>query len=208
MTDWLRLDDALRKISAGLPCEPTAAIYHLAEAVLNVHVRTRLPNGDTTIPHNVWRVPENGRGLETSKYRSPRSEDDLHIVEDPLEQNDFEGYARLTELVGNRCKILGDDLFVTDIKRLAKGIEMGATNSILIKPNQVGTLSDTIDTVKLARANGFDTVISHRSGETTDFSIAHLGVAFGSYAIKTGVVGGERTAKLNELIRIQEDLED
>ena len=135
-------------------------------------------------------------------------EHDLHIVEDPLEQNDFEGYARLTELVGNRCKIVGDDLFVTDIKRLAKGIEMGASNTILIKPNQVGTLSDTIDTIKLAKANGYDTIISHRSGETTDFSIAHLGVAFGSYAIKTGVVGGERTAKLNELIRIQEDLED
>jgi enolase len=132
----------------------------------------------------------------------------LHIVEDPLDQNDFEGHASLTELVGDRCHIVGDDLFVTNAKRLAKGLEMRSGNTILIKPNQIGTLSDTFDTVELARTNGFNTIISHRSGETTDHSIAHLGVAFGSYAIKTGVVGGERTAKLNELIRIEEDLED
>lgn len=132
---------------------------------------------------------------------------DLHILEDPLEQNDFQGYARLTEMVGDKCLVVGDDLFVTNKERLAKGIEMGATNSILIKPNQVGTLTDTIETVELAKKNGYETVISHRSAETTDDSIAHLGVAFGSYAIKTGAVGGERIAKLNELIRIEEDLE-
>ncbi len=132
---------------------------------------------------------------------------ELHILEDPLDQNDFANYAKLTQAVGGKCLVVGDDLYVTNRERLAKGIEMGATNSILIKPNQIGTLTDTIATVELANKNGFETVISHRSGETTDETIAHLGVAFGSHAIKTGAVGGERIAKLNELIRIQEDME-
>lgn len=131
----------------------------------------------------------------------------LHILEDPLDQNDFEGYARLTEAVGGKCLVVGDDLYVTNKERLAKGIDMGATNAILIKPNQIGTLTDTHETVELAKMNGYETVISHRSAETIDDTIAHLGVAFGSYAIKTGAVGGERIAKLNELIRIEEDLE-
>jgi enolase len=134
-------------------------------------------------------------------------DNDLHIVEDPLEQNDFKGYARLTEIVDGKCLIVGDDFFVTNKNRLAKGIEMKAANAILIKPNQVGTLTDTYETVELAKKNGYETVISHRSGETPDDTIAHLGVAFGSYAIKCGVVGGERIAKLNELIRIEEDME-
>lgn len=132
---------------------------------------------------------------------------DLHMVEDPFDQNDFGAYVKLTEAVGGKCIIVGDDLYVTNRERLDKGIGMGACNAILIKPNQVGTLTDTIETVKLASDNGFKTVISHRSGETIDETIAHLGVAFGSYAIKTGAVGGERIAKLNELIRIAEDLE-
>ncbi len=132
---------------------------------------------------------------------------DLHSVEDPMDENDYQGYVSLTEAVGNKCIIVGDDLFVTNRQRLEKGIELGAANSILIKPNQIGTLTDTLETVKLATKNGYSNIISHRSGETTDDTIAHLGVAFGSYAMKTGVVGGERIAKLNELIRIQEDLE-
>jgi enolase len=85
---------------------------------------------------------------------------------------------------------------------------MGAANSVLIKPNQIGTLTDTFETVELAKRSGYKTVISHRSGETTDDSLAHLAVVFGSYAMKCGVVGGERIAKLNELIRIEEDLEE
>ena len=101
---------------------------------------------------------------------------------------------------------VGDDLYVTNVTRLAKGIELEATNAILIKPNQIGTLTDTITTVALAREAGLATVISHRCGETTDTAIAHLGVAFGCHAIKTGVVGGERIAKLNELVRIAGEL--
>ncbi|MGQ0798388.1 MAG: phosphopyruvate hydratase [Methanobacteriota archaeon] len=127
-------------------------------------------------------------------------------LEDPLDQEDFEGFARLTEAVGSRCKVIGDDLFATDAERLRKGIGMRAANAILIKPNQIGTLSETRTAVDLAHKAGYATVVSHRSGETTDDTIAHLAVAFGSLGIKAGAVGGERTAKLNELIRIEEEL--
>ena len=128
----------------------------------------------------------------------------LHSVEDPLNQEDFESWAALTAKTD--ALVIGDALYVTNVERLEKGLEMGATNAILIKPNQVGTLTDTLDTVSLAREAGLATVISHRSGETTDDAIAHLGVAFGCHAIKTGTVGGERIAKLNELVRIAGEL--
>ena len=127
---------------------------------------------------------------------------DLHSVEDPLDQNDFDSWASLTEQTDSL--IIGDDLYVTNSERLKEGVEKKSTNSILIKPNQVGTLTDTIKAVEMAKEAEMATVISHRSGETTDSSIAHLGVAFESHAIKTGIMGGERIAKLNELVRISE----
>ncbi len=129
----------------------------------------------------------------------------LVYVEDPLDENDFEGFAKLTDEVGDQTLICGDDLYVTNVERLATGIEQGSSNSILIKPNQIGTLSDTIDAIELATKNGYDSVVSHRSGETEDATIAHLAVAADVPFIKTGAVGGERTAKLNELIRIADD---
>ena len=127
---------------------------------------------------------------------------DLHSVEDPLDQNDFEAWASLTDQTDSL--IIGDDLYVTNSERLREGIEKKSTNSILIKPNQIGTLTDTIKAVEMAKGAEMATVISHRSGETTDTSIAHLGVACESHAIKTGIMGGERIAKLNELVRISE----
>ncbi len=127
---------------------------------------------------------------------------DLHSVEDPLDQNDFESWASLTDQTDSL--IIGDDLYVTNSERLREGIEKKSTNSILIKPNQIGTLTDTTKAVEMAKGAEMATVISHRSGETTDTSIAHLGVAFESHAIKTGIMGGERIAKLNELVRISE----
>jgi len=127
---------------------------------------------------------------------------DLHSVEDPLDQNDFDSWASLTDQTD--ALIIGDDLYVTNSERLKQGVEKKSTNSILIKPNQIGTLTDTIKTVEMAKDSDMATVISHRSGETTDTSIAHLGVAFESHAIKTGIMGGERIAKLNELVRISE----
>ncbi|OPY37182.1 MAG: Enolase [Methanoregula sp. PtaU1.Bin051] len=131
---------------------------------------------------------------------------DLVYVEDPLHEEDFAGFADLNAQVGDRCLVCGDDLFVTQTEYIAKGIEMGSANCVLIKPNQVGTLTDTYDAVRLAHTSGLDTVMSHRSGETTDETIAHLATAFSCVFLKTGVVGGERIAKLNELIRIEEQL--
>lgn len=130
---------------------------------------------------------------------------DLVYVEDPLDENDYEAFADLTDRVGDQTLICGDDLFVTNTDRLADGIDQGAANSILIKPNQIGTLTDAFDAIELATENGYDSVVSHRSGETEDTTIAHLAVATDAPFIKTGAVGGERTAKLNELIRIADD---
>ena len=128
---------------------------------------------------------------------------DLVYVEDPLDEDDYDGFAELTERVPDDTLVCGDDLFVTNTERLATGIERGAANSILVKPNQIGTLSDAFDAIEMARENGYDPVVSHRSGETEDTTIAHLAVATDAPFIKTGAVGGERTAKLNELIRIE-----
>ncbi|WP_255194326.1 phosphopyruvate hydratase [Natronobeatus ordinarius] len=133
------------------------------------------------------------------------TEYDLVYVEDPLDENDYEAFAELTDRVGDQTLICGDDLFVTNTERLADGIEQGAANSILIKPNQIGTLTDAFDAIELATRNGYESVVSHRSGETEDATIAHLAVATDAPFIKTGAVGGERTAKLNELIRIADD---
>ncbi len=132
----------------------------------------------------------------------------VYSLEDPLDEEDFQGFADLTRSVGKKCVIIGDDLFCTNADLLRTGISAGAGNAILIKPNQIGTLTETRATVETARKAGYATVVSHRSGETTDDTIAHLAVAFGSLGIKTGTVGGERIAKLNELIRIEEELHE
>jgi len=130
---------------------------------------------------------------------------DLVYVEDPLDEDDYEAFADLTDMVGDQTLVCGDDLFVTNVERLQAGINAGAANSILIKPNQIGTLTDAVDAIELARDNGYASVVSHRSGETEDATIAHLAVATDAPFIKTGAVGGERTAKLNELIRIEDN---
>ena len=130
----------------------------------------------------------------------------MFYVEDPIQESDFDGFSELTQKVGNKCLICGDDIFVTNAEILQEGINRGAANSIIIKPNQIGTLTDTYETVKLAKSNGYIPVVSHRSGETTDETIAHLAVGFSSPIIKTGALGGERIAKLNELIRIEEEM--
>ncbi len=128
-------------------------------------------------------------------------------IEDPFHENDFEAFAELTKQIGKRCMICGDDIYVTNVKRISKGIELGSTNTVLIKPNQIGTLTDTFRAVELSKNSGQRIVVSHRSGETEDETIAHLSVAFNATLIKTGVVGGERIAKHNELIRIEEEMD-
>ena len=130
---------------------------------------------------------------------------DLVFLEDPLHEDDFDAFARLTDRVGDETIVCGDDLFVTNTDRIERGIEAGAANSVLIKPNQIGTLSDAFDAIELTTRNGMTPVVSHRSGETEDATISHLAVAADAPFIKTGAVGGERTVKLNELIRIADD---
>ena len=129
----------------------------------------------------------------------------LVYVEDPFHEEDFKGFAEITRKVKN-CLICGDDLFVTNVERLNRGIKIHAANSLIIKVNQIGTLTDAWETVETAKRAGYIPVMSHRSGDTCDWHIAHLAVAFGCPIIKTGVVEGARIAKLNELIRIEEFL--
>lgn len=129
-------------------------------------------------------------------------------IEDGLDENDWAGWELLTKRLGKKVQLVGDDLFVTNSKLLAKGIEKGVANSILIKLNQIGTVSETLKTIELAKVNGYTTIISHRSGETEDTFIADLAVATNSGQIKTGSASRtDRIAKYNELIRIEEELE-
>jgi enolase len=131
----------------------------------------------------------------------------LVTIEDPLDEDDWEGWAQFTTELGAKTQIVGDDLFVTNPSRLAKGIDLSSANSMLVKLNQIGTLTETLDAVSLAQRNGFSTVISHRSGETEDTFIADLSVATGSGQIKTGAPArSERVAKYNQLLRIEEEL--
>ncbi len=128
-------------------------------------------------------------------------------IEDGLAEDDWDGWKELTDRIGSRVQLVGDDLFVTNTTRLARGIELGVANSILIKPNQIGTLTETIDAVKLAAENGYSSILSHRSGETEDATIADLAVALSTGQIKTGApCRSERTAKYNQLLRIERDL--
>ncbi|WP_024469480.1 phosphopyruvate hydratase [Treponema pedis] len=128
-------------------------------------------------------------------------------IEDPLDQNDWEGYARMTKELGDKIQIVGDDFFVTNTRRLARGIEEGACNSILIKLNQIGTVTETIDAVRMAQKAGYTAVISHRSGETEDAFIADLAVALETGQIKTGSMSrSDRIAKYNQLMRIEDEL--
>ena len=130
-------------------------------------------------------------------------------IEDGLAQDDWLGWQNLTEKLGNKCQLVGDDLFVTNTCRLKEGIEKGIANSILIKPNQIGTLTETMNAILMARENGYTTVISHRSGETEDSFIADLAVATNSGLIKTGSLSRtDRMAKYNQLLRIEEELGD
>ncbi|WP_296132505.1 phosphopyruvate hydratase [Corynebacterium sp.] len=128
-------------------------------------------------------------------------------IEDPLQEDDWEGYTKLTETIGDKVQIVGDDFFVTNPQRLAKGIEEKAANALLVKVNQIGTLTETFDAVDMAHRNGYRTMMSHRSGETEDTTIADLAVALGCGQIKTGAPArSERVAKYNQLLRIEQEL--
>ncbi|MEO4936040.1 phosphopyruvate hydratase, partial [Bacteroides uniformis] len=131
----------------------------------------------------------------------------IDSIEDGMSENDWEGWKKLTERIGNRCQLVGDDLFVTNVEFLEKGIAMGCANSILIKVNQIGSLSETLDAIEMAHRHGYTTVTSHRSGETEDATIADIAVATNSGQIKTGSLSrSDRMAKYNQLLHIEEEL--
>ena len=133
----------------------------------------------------------------------------IDSIEDGLSEEDWEGWVKLTKAIGDRCQLVGDDLFVTNVKYLQKGIEMGAGNSILIKVNQIGSLTETLDAIEMAHRHGYTTVTSHRSGETEDTTIADIAVATNSGQIKTGSLSRtDRIAKYNRLMRIEIELGD
>ena len=128
-------------------------------------------------------------------------------IEDGLDQNDWVGWKALTEKLGKKIQLVGDDLFVTNIQKLQKGIDEGICNSILIKVNQIGTLTETLAAIEMAKRAGYTAVVSHRSGETEDTTISHIAVATNSGQIKTGSLSRtDRIAKYNELLRIEEEL--
>ena len=154
---------------------------------------------------------------ESGKVRSSKEQADylaelasnypIISIEDGMDENDWEGWKYLTEKIGEKVQLVGDDLFVTNVKRLSRGIENGIANSILIKVNQIGTLTETIDAVNMAKNAGFTSVMSHRSGETEDTTIADLAVALNCGQIKTGSASrSDRMAKYNQLLRIEEEL--
>lgn len=160
----------------------------------------------------VYDLAGEGRKLSVGEmiefYEQLTNDYPIVSIEDGLDENDWEGWADLTDALGDEIQLVGDDLFVTDTGRLGRGIEEGIANSILIKVNQIGTLTETIEAVDLAHRNGYTSVMSHRSGETADTTISHLAVALGTGQIKTGSLSrSDRIAKYNELIRIEEILD-
>lgn len=158
-----------------------------------------------------YRLPKRGTRLTREDliayFESLSRKYPLISVEDPLAEDDFHGFCRFTEVLGDRLQIVGDDLFVTNPSRLRQGIAMGSANAVLVKPNQIGTLSETIETVRLAHANGYRAILSHRSGETEDTSIADIAVALGTGQIKTGAPARtDRVCKYNRLLKIEQHL--
>ncbi len=158
-----------------------------------------------------YRMPKSGKVFTQevlcAHWRALAKKYPLLSLEDGLDEEDWQGWAALTKELGGQMQLVGDDLFVTNTKRLKMGIQQGCANAILVKPNQIGTLSETIKAVDMARHNGYNAVISHRSGETEDTIVADLAVALGAGQIKTGAPArGERVAKYNRLLRIEEEL--
>ena len=143
----------------------------------------------------------------TSYYEVMISKYPLISIEDGLSENDWDGWKVLTRRLGKKIQLVGDDIFVTNKKIIKKGIEEGIANSVLIKLNQIGTLTETLDAIEIAKKAGYTAIISHRSGETEDTTIADLSVAYNTGFIKTGSLArGERVAKYNRLLRIEEEL--
>lgn len=160
-----------------------------------------------------YHLPKSGRDYSSDElidlYQNLIAKYPIVSIEDPLDEEDWSGWKKITQQLGDKVQLVGDDLFVTNRERLSKGISEKCGNSILIKPNQIGTLSETIATIQMAHKAGFTAIVSHRSGETEDTTIADLAVALNTGLIKTGApCRSERVAKYNQLLRIEEELDD
>jgi enolase len=170
------------------------------------------PAASELFTNGSYTFKKSGAGTKTADemvalYTKWLEEYPIVSIEDGLAEDDWEGWKKLTQAIGDRCQLVGDDIFVTNTERLARGIESGVANAILIKVNQIGTLSETLETIEMARSAGYLSVISHRSGETEDTFIADLAVATGAGQIKTGSASRtDRVAKYNQLLRIEEEL--
>ena len=199
-------------------------IEHILKAIKNAGYE---PGKDFVLAMDAasseWKDKERGKGFYLQPKSGKRFTSDeliahweslvdkypIYSIEDGLDEEDWEGWQRMTAKLGGKVQLVGDDLFVTNTERLKKGIEMGAGNSILIKLNQIGSLSETLDAIKMAHKAGYTAIVSHRSGETEDTTIADLAVALNARQIKTGAPSrSERVAKYNQLLRIEENLGD
>jgi enolase len=195
-----------------------AAIETILEAIARAGHTERVvlaldPAPSGLFSDGVYHLTGEGRELDTDAmiemYEDFVSRFPIVMLEDGLAEEEWRGWRHLTERLGDRVELVGDDIFVTNAERLRRGIDEHVANAILIKLNQIGTLTETLDTIELARSAGYQTVISHRSGETEDTTIADLAVALGLGQIKTGApTRGERIAKYNQLLRIEEELGD
>ena len=195
-----------------------AAIEAILEAADRVGHRDRIgialdPAASEVFRDDRYHLPGEGRTLDPAAmiefYRSLADRFPLVSIEDGLDENAWSDWRRLTEVLGDRVQLVGDDLFVTNVEFLRRGIDESVANAILVKVNQIGTLTETLDVIDLARSAGYATVISHRSGETEDTTIADLAVAVRAGQIKTGAPSRtDRVAKYNQLLRIEEELGD
>lgn len=170
-------------------------------------------SGWKTNEKGVYKMPKSGRTFTSAElvenWEKFCDQYPIASIEDGMDEEDWDGWKLMTEKLGDKIQIVGDDLFVTNPERFAKGIQMGCANAILIKLNQIGSISETLETIALAKKNGYNTIVSHRSGETEDTTIADLVVGVNAYQIKTGAPARtERVAKYNQLLRIEEDLGD
>jgi enolase len=195
-----------------------AAIEAVLEAAERAGHRERVAIALDPAATEVWheghyRLPGEGRKLDPDEmggfWEDLVARHPIVSIEDPLAEDEWDAWRTLTERLGDRVQLVGDDLFVTNVERLRRGIELGAGNAILVKVNQIGTLTETLDAIELARSAGYAAVMSHRSGETEDTTIADLAVATGVGQIKTGAPSrSDRVAKYNQLLRIEEELGD
>lgn len=196
------------------------ALDMIVEAIQNAGYRTEKDfKISLDVAASEWKGQQDGEYVMPKKKKTVSTDQLIEMwnnivneypifsIEDPLDEEDWKGWKKITEKMGNKVRLVGDDLFVTNVERLSKGIKEKSANAILIKPNQIGSVTETIQAVKMAQNSGFIAIMSHRSGESEDTTIADLAVALNTGYIKTGApCRGERTAKYNQLLRIEEML--